>query len=304
MGSKTAKPRTGRDRIDIIEAEGYLTSGVTALSILADVFAGDESVYAYLETLIARHDWQGFKYDVVPALLRGFDGARARQIVERGILDHSLGTYERSGMLNAYFRTKRSDPRVVAFAKQMLKANDEPEMRAAVFRAMTYFADALDSDELGRLREIVASDGDENLRIAALQLIGERQDQVDFVLERATAPDTNNIRSVAIGLAHDLGYRDSNWYAQIFAHDAADSIRSIALTHLISSVGEDELRTLLVREMERTDLGVAAARSAFEALNRWPNEPTIRKLVENMLERLPKEVGAWRNLLRTRLSRS
>ena len=86
-----------------------------------------------------------------------------------------------------------------------------------------------------------------------------------------------------------------------------DVVRSAALDWLSRKSGKteekEELHSLLVDEMKRSDVGRAAARAADEALKRWPNDPVIYRLTVEMVARLPEDEGGWRMYLRSMLSK-
>lgn len=289
----------------VVVAEGYMTSGSTALSILADVFAGEERVATFLEGLIARKDWSGFKYEVTPALLEGFDSPRARGLIEDSIMDQSLPMYERTRMLDAYYRTKSDDQDISVFLERVFDISPEAELRAAAIRARRGTLQKIGRAGLDKLRAIAVHDKDQEVRVAAIEVIGRSRDQLDILVERGVNDIGHEVRSTAVSMANELGYENRDWYANIFANDPADYVRNAALKWLITvnAFSDDELRRMLIQEMGRTDPGLAAAQSASEALERWPKDQIIQRVAQNLLARLPQDWRGWHIYLRAALAK-
>ena len=118
----------------LVELDGYLSSGILAISILAEHFANDRRAEEFLKQLLQRPNWFGFRSQVVSALLEGFDSTANRQHVEAAISDRSLEKYQRSGMLEAYGKADPKNPGVLRFIKRSFESDTEPEVRAAAIR--------------------------------------------------------------------------------------------------------------------------------------------------------------------------
>jgi hypothetical protein len=283
---------------ELIEREGYLTTGNVALKVLADFFRGDDQVRSYLRELITSDAWSGFKHQLVPTLMVGFDTDGVRHEIERAILDPSLAMYERTGMIDAYYRSKNDDPEVLKFVQRIFRTSSEPEIRAAAIRARRDDWNKLTNDDIAGLRSIAASDDDAIIRSAALAVVGRKKDQLDMVIDLAGRDASERIRTLAVKLAISHGFAEWNWYADTFAHDPDAGVRSVALEWLIDEgANHSELKLLLMHEIGRQEPAYVSARAAVEALTRWPEDVTVRHSVEALIGRLSQDMNWWRSYL-------
>jgi hypothetical protein len=282
---------------EIVRTEGYWSSGTTALSILADVFAGQDDVRAFLVELIAGNKWSGFRYQLVPPILKAFDAPSVREVIEAAILNSSFPVFERTAMVSCYYRAKRDDPRVSRFLDSLLESTD-PSLRAAVVRAKGEFLYGNSSEISQWLVSIVSSGDDDLVRVAAVEGLAKRKDQVEFLRKTVMSDTSDQVRTAALQGLHYRGYKNPRWYSDILKNDAADSVRSAALGWLqnygVHEMGEDELRYLLLDEIAREPPGTSTGEAAGIALQYWPTDSRIRKQVRDLIPRLPEELGNWR----------
>jgi hypothetical protein len=288
-----------------IEEEGYWTSGLTAMSILAELFSGNIRAATVLKEVISRPNWVGSIADIVAALFKGFDGLATRNFVENAIVDVSRQKYQRASMLTSYARHCDDRAAVRELAIRLFDVDKEPEVRAAATDVRAKFGDLFGPNTWKELQTIARQDRDYQVRSAALRALRVLDvDQTSFFLERAEKDENGTTRATALWGLETLGYKKQRWYSQIFARDPDDFVRRSALNWLLKSEDiKDEMwfRDLLIGELGQKEPSLAAARAADVLMARWPNDPEIPHLVIDFLARCPKEISGWSYSLRETL---
>ncbi len=285
----------------MIEMEGYWTSGLAAMSVLAEVFRGDDQAAKILKEAILQQHWFGSKPDAVSALLEGFGGPDAREVVESAILTDSFSEYTRAGMLQSYARSLPESSLPTQLARRLFGSDQKATIRASALEVLTRSGNISDSGGSKGLLVIASEDRDGEVRATALRALYDRGDvQIAFLLKRATQDEHHSARAMAIHLLEYLGYQDEDWFIQVFANDAEDSVRGYVLSWLLSDKGVKDrfkLRKALLREIARKDPSYAAGRAAKELMVRWPDDDEVLSMVRDLRTRLPKNTGGWNDYL-------
>ena len=240
----------------MIEHEGYFTSGIAAMSILAHVFRLDEDAADVLRNAIEERVSVS-KYDAVTALLEGFDNPGNRRFVEAAILDAKQQSYHRAGMLRSYARHCRHSAALTQLAIQIFRTSTEPWMREVALDVRASYGDLVGPEQSTVLQDIARNDGEERVRRAALTALSSRGvDQLPFILTLAQEDSESAVRAAAVNIAVSLGFKDREWFSYIFEHDEAEVVRQIGLDRLLrddEAKDDRRLRSLLIKEIARPE---------------------------------------------------
>jgi hypothetical protein len=288
---------------DMIEREGYWTSGIATMETLSKVFAGDPRASEILTYAISHGKFVSIG-DATRALLKGFPTTTSLDFVEQRISDSDQNRYQRAIMIENYAAANLEPTRTWNFLRKIFETELDGRVRAAALRARNRYGSRSSSDSAEYLQHLAVEDSDDDVRTSALQILAwQGKALIPFLLERAMQDVEPSVRVTAIYLVQELGFNEPDWFLGLIS-DESDSVRGALLEWVLHNeavVGEREIKEILVELIRSQKPSYAAARAGYLALKRWPDSRDILDMVAELYRSLPRSIGGWNVTLRNEL---